>query len=351
MRSTQDGTGVSRAKWRCRTYSLRALFLLLTAAAIGCGWAYWKIRGFYQQRADIDAFIARGARIETEPALPAWLSRFLGDEEGKLFVTPVSFYANRLGESSGKLLDDRDFEVLASWKQLRSLFVMRAAITDMGLSHLALHPRLERLALNDTPLSDEGLRHVGHAPHLVRLSLGCESLSDDGLKHLAPLQHLNALDISRGRITGVGLRHLAGRLRNGGLRVYRNCTDEGLEEIAKAFPHLSTLEVGGTTFTDVGLSRLSGLSRLHTLIVEFGSAIDHSVKCLRQLPALRDLHIQHTLISDNALLEIAESRSLRSLTIEGDCASRPGLKALVARNPNLLVRSHDFYYVPTSSDK
>ena len=60
--------------------------------------------------------------------------------------------------------------MISKWGQLASLKLNGCQITDAGLAHLAVLPRLESLEIKDNEqLRDAGLTKLGRARSLVRL--------------------------------------------------------------------------------------------------------------------------------------------------------------------------------------
>ena len=85
-------------------------------------------------------------------------------------------------------------------------------LTDIGISHLAGLPRLQKVHISNGLIGDGSLAVFAKMPSIQELSLQGNNFSDAGLKHLAGMTQLRSLWVGMSKlpITDAGVRHLAG---------------------------------------------------------------------------------------------------------------------------------------------
>ena len=179
-------------------------------------------------------------------------------------------------------ISDRDLEVLKEHKTLRRLEITSnpdgvsdgdGLITDDGLAHLAMLPRLEALRLwRVTGITDNGLASVAAMASLRHLNIGgCVKITDEGLSHLARLTELETLDMSE----------------------LKNITDDGLAPLAflRNLKHLNMRYC--PEITGRGLAHLAVLERLESLNLEGCFKIEGpDLPRLAPIKSLRTLHLR-----------------------------------------------------------
>lgn len=153
-------------------FSLRALFLLTTLAAIGTV--------VYQRRVKINSVVEHleglGAKVEYH-----W--------------DPVSGMSFVFG----------DF-----FKDARAIDLKRTKVKDDDLTRIGNLRRLERLYLPGTEITSEGIGHLATNVQLQRLSLwGCPKIFDSAFTELRKIKNLQVLDIHNTNVTGKGLERVA----------------------------------------------------------------------------------------------------------------------------------------------
>lgn len=94
-------------------------------------------------------------------------------------------------------------------RNLRTLVLTEAKVTDEGLSHLRALTNLRVLDLNDTKITDEGLSQLSGLEKLRKLYLGGTSVTGAGLRHLKALHNLRVLGLTGSNITDEGLNYLS----------------------------------------------------------------------------------------------------------------------------------------------
>ena len=167
-------------------------------------------------------------------------------------------------------------------------------LTDVGISHIAKFPKLERLSLFYCNISNSGLRHISKLTNLQILNLDSRDISDDGLRHLCVLQNLKSLDIFSGRIT-----------------------DSGCGYIAK-ITSLEMLELCGGGVGDLGCTLLATLENLTSLNLSQNDRISNrGAAALATLSNLRTLNLSNTRVNSTALRFFSGLRNLRSLSLYG----------------------------------
>lgn len=326
-----------RARLRLR-YNLKTLLVLVTVAASFCGWAYWQIKGLRRQRAEVEFFTARGANIITQPVLPLWLARALGDSDGKLFVRITAAHFRLTSSALGPPLVDEDLAIVGTWSSLERLVISHAKVTSEGLRHVARLRGLKDLRILHTPVNDLGLWSVRELKQLETLVLDGTQVTDEGLGHLAALRNLRLLSLEGTWVRGSGLRHLAKASHLEELWLTAGCDDAGLREIAAAAPRLRYLSASGGGITDAGLSALTALTGLRELKLEARCATAAALRDLVQIETLRRLEFVSAAIRDDALQDVTGMDRLESLGLPAWQLSVEAVDGFASRHPT--VRLH-----------
>jgi hypothetical protein len=208
---------VKPRRWFVFRYSLRTLFVVVTAVCVVSG--FWLNKAFRQRQA-----VRQFNRLTinpwgksviygrtdggsgTSPQIPAWLyplSRVIGEEafgdviEVDLTVTRAS---------------DNDLKILADVPTVERLSLSHTQVTDKGLAHLRGCPRLKFLALNSVQITDDGLTHLASLTELEALGLIGTRVTDDGVRHLMRLEKLRFLSLQDTAISDDGYRKLQAAL-------------------------------------------------------------------------------------------------------------------------------------------
>ena len=182
--------------------SLRSLFLLLPAAAIGISWLVLTIHDQRGQKAAAEAVKKAGGIARCEPTR---LGRLLSD--------------NSLGEVvyasfSGETITDAALVHLQGLTRLRFLVIKGTKVTDAGLVHLQEMSQLELLALREGNVTGTGFGYIEGLHRLKFLVLNDTQVNDAGLVRLRALRQLQWLDIRDTKVT-----------------------DKGVDELQRALPH------------------------------------------------------------------------------------------------------------------
>jgi hypothetical protein len=192
---------------------------------------------------------------------------------------------------------DEGLEAAAHAKQLQTVDLRTARVTDRSLEIVSGLKRLRRLELSgEGAISDQGLANLQQLTRLVKLSLTLPAgdVTDKGLPHLAGLEALEELHLYNSKVTGTGLAAL-GRLKKLKTLLLSNSAfnDEGCRHLVQ-FPKLEELDPGSTVITDEGLVEIGKLANLRTLTIDNARVTDAGLEHLRSLKQLRMVHARGT---------------------------------------------------------
>ena len=268
--------------------SVRALMLLILAAACGLGWIVHRAR---VQRSAVQAILARGGMVEYDyqfgaaknrslstgtTSWPNWLREVLGDD---YFHSVVNAGIDRI-DGRGTGATDEDLLLFAKLGRLKYLYLGGGRITDDGLGSLKDLTDLQLLVLWGNPIKGDGLERLRNLTNLKHLDLSSTEVTDHrliGLKHLIGLERL---DIPNNRqLNGEFLQYVAGlpRMKNYNLRG-SGITDSSLGYLKDA----EALMLDRTQVTDAGLYRLKGLSSLKLLDLSQTAVTDSGMASVRE---------------------------------------------------------------------
>jgi len=190
-------------------FSVRALFILTTACAVGfAGHAWWSHKA-YQQRIAVAKLKEAGClviydyrvrNLNEPPYYPAWLVDTLG----------VDYFANvQAVWFRNRQVSDDDLAYLTCLTSLQRLLLKNTSVTDAGLKHLKGLTTLHWLYLNDTRITDAGLETLNF-PALQTLDLSNTHVTDAGLVYMCRLTALEELNLRGTQVTDAGLEYLKG---------------------------------------------------------------------------------------------------------------------------------------------
>lgn len=240
----------------------------------------WTVKNCWVEPAvlSVPGFFTLDNFFELEPAeaLPAVLKRL------KTFSPDNS--AERV-YLRGAAANDAALEEVSKVASVQALDIDRSArVTNHGLSALSRMHNLRVLRIDEAAITDAGLSKIAMMPSVISLQLTSPMVRDSalsGFKHLDHLQHLSLAE------TGV--------------------TGRGLKELVR-FPSLHTLDLAKTRVTDASLSNLAKCPALKELRLD-GTHI--SVKGLKQLGAIKSLKCVSVIGTDPPISE-EELASLKS---------------------------------------
>jgi serine/threonine protein kinase len=182
---------------------------------------------------------------------------------------------------NAKLRDD-DVAFLTQYRQLGSLTLRHAPVTDEACKHLATMPRLWLINFGWTEISDVGLRRLVPLRTLFSLNLEHTLVSDAGLACLAAFPDLQALDLGFTNVSDRGAAHIAQlrlleRLRLSGTRI----TDAALPAIGR-LRRMRFLDLAGTQISDAGLRHLEELDVLEKCVLSSRGITADGINRLRE---------------------------------------------------------------------
>ena len=208
--------------------------------------------------------------------------------------------------------------------------------TDKVLAHLPDFPRLKRLLLTETQVSDDGLESVGRLPELEELFIwDGATITDKGVAHLRMLPKLKFLLLGGAAITDEAVSHLANVSTLETLLLDTNSLTDKALEYASRLPRLRELEVGNwgpegrqATITAAGLEHVRKMPALKRLGIPLIPTKIEDLKQLHGLTGLELLTIEDVLFQGK--MNEAAIRELQKAT--------PQLKVLADRKmfPSLI---------------
>ena len=354
--------------------SLRGLMILIVVVAVPTGWAARTIRA---QRAAVAAVRAGGGSVafdwqfervgtapngrpiyRKEPAAPAWLRRWLGDE---LFeaVQTVRFPGRATPEAPAALVQcDRlerfdlgdstgagdGLRPLRGLRRLESVSISGFAITDPLLADLAAIRSLRELNIGQvvvrpapgskpgSPAADEGFARLAALPRLEKLIIkGFPRLTDAGMARLlAGLPGLTMLYLDGGPPTLTATTQAVARhhpdLESLAVR-QTGVADADLPAIA-GLGRLRSIDLGKTAVTDAGIAHLRPLRGLMSVVLDDTGVGDASLEVVAEWPEVWQLLATKTKITDAGLAHLARLPKLRTLFVGGSSLSDAGMPAL-----------------------
>ena len=383
---SETPTDHPKAKRRRLQFSLRTMFVVLTASAVVLGFISKPImqRRREQEILRTIGFQNVSAEYVYIPASGDWIfSSILG-----------SAVYQRVHQLSltGRVPEDVDLGRLAELTHLRKLSFSGTRVSDAELAGLSELARLEELDLSDTQVTDAGLVHLEGLKELKQLRVAGTEVTYEALERLQPalpsaedlVQRRAVEELERARafiepqdapssglVTAVrftggfrdaDLSHLV-RLRqirrlhlihhgtDNSLKLlkdlqtleelelrYTQVTGEGLKHLA-GLTNLKVLRLSESRIDDAGLKHLIGLKNLEQLNLDRSRITGLGLAHLKDLPQLRVLELAEVpYIYDVDLGALQEMKTLRYLGLSGARISKAGLARLQASLPNTKIR-------------
>lgn len=184
-------------------------------------------------------------------------------------------------------------------------------ITDKGLKHLTILPRLKKVVLANTHITDEGLKELVKLPHLYNLDLRNTNVTNEGMKTLLQAKQLNTLSVSQTQVD-----------------------NNGMDTIAQ-MKNLSNLSIAYLSYVNgSGIAKLKDLN-LRWLFLS-GLGLDDGLLSIRNMQSLRLLDLENCRKAKKCLSQIRGMLQLRSLNIEGTSVTTEDMQNL-ATLTNLVV--------------
>jgi len=176
---------------------------------------------------------------------------------------------------------------LKEFTKLEKLSLQGSGIDDKGLANLKHVPGVKELSLGHLNI-DEGLQHLAVLKDLTSLDLFNAKVTDKGAKHLSKLKTLTKLFLWGTQISDKGLANITGLKKITTLYISdTKITDKGMASIAK-LPALDYLWINNLPISDAGLAKLGGLKKLKTIQARGTKITEAGVKKLqKKLPSIR----------------------------------------------------------------
>jgi hypothetical protein len=277
----------SSPKRSWRRFTLRALFLVVLAAGIFCGWVAYQARLLKRQY----EWFKYHPNVTLKPLSNEWFWRPL---VGDAAVTVRRIVIKRE-------LDAKTFEWVKGWTEAEELLLGGRHITDQSLGFVRGFDQLTLLGLEDTAVTDEGTRHLAHLR---------------GLKGLYVCHKRDGL-IASPDITDAALSNIVRGKNLDELGLTGPITDEGLSLIVSHCPNLVTLRLDGSQITAKGISTLRELGKLSELFIADNLLIDNTAAFeLARMPSLKLLRFENTGVTQQGVTAIRAKFPTVSVTIE-----------------------------------
>ena len=285
----------TKPKRRWFRFSLRALFVLVTAF---CVWLGWEVNSARRQKEAVEAIIKAGGTIgydfqmtpnaafakllrgrrpgfesglfakydldqNATQSAPAWLRDHIGNDFFRN-VASVSFpHASAVKPMTGiehlaKLpalkqfylvggypnkeeypkIQSVDFTALEELKYLDALTIFNFRLDGPELAKFRSFDRLTQVTLCNTGFDDAAMEQVGRMINLEYLWLHHAHVTDAGIAHVRRLTNLKVLYLNEADITDAGLKHLAGLNQLTDLWLKQTqITDNGIRDLQRSLPN------------------------------------------------------------------------------------------------------------------
>lgn len=237
-------SAVAAGRPRRLQFSLRFLLIAITIFSV---WLGVRVNQARRQREAIAHLTVLNARVvyahqsadgrydrpwnpKAQPAAPAWLREWLGDD---YFVSPTGVTVVNLAPT------DADLAALAALPTLRCVTVAggSGSSTRLDWSQLTSLRKLEMLRLYGPPIDDEGVAQLRTLTNLKTLVLGSTKITDRSLTHVTRLSRLENLELPHTAVTDTGLKALYDLPRLKRLNVLdTRVTDGGIAELEGVLP-------------------------------------------------------------------------------------------------------------------
>ena len=155
------------------------------------------------------------------------------------------------GDGTDEMMKD-----VAKLKNLTSLDLQNAKITDAGMKQVAKLENLTSLNLGGTKITGSGLKELQGLEKLDVLYLHETSVTDAGLEKISKLNNLTKLWLQgNNQVTDLGMKEVA-KLKNlNEIYLPPKITDVGLKELV-VLKKLTVLDIIGTRVTKTGVDEL-----------------------------------------------------------------------------------------------
>lgn len=321
-------------RWWRPQFSLRGLFLIVTAVGVWLGVYVHRVR---DRRAAVQAIRAVQATVmydfqqsppgsgnydsDISSSLPLWLQTSLGED----FFHDVEWADFFVGHWRSDINDELSADTwaaimprLPALSRLKSLTLKGQHLTDDAASYIGDLKHLETLGIEDAVhLTDRSVARFGGLKRLTTLALWDARITDESLRAFGKLR-LKHLVLTGSQLSDAGLAHLRGNteletlyLGSDSLRV----TDEGMESLAGLL-NLQQIELNGADLTSKGMEHLKRFSKLRCADLSNNRRIsDQGLACLANLVNLEELNLLNTNVTSKGLAHLKRLKKLRVLNL------------------------------------
>jgi hypothetical protein len=230
-------------------------------------------------------------------------------------VPPAPPYPDRVKKFDDQQISDEDMEkICRDYPELVELALQGTQVTDAGLVHLQLLPKLRKIRLAKTAITDAGMKNLAKCETLVDIDVSQTKIGDSSVGELRALPRLRNLNLYLTHVTDLGLYFIGGQDFLSAAKIERlnldKCpiTDDGLPKLA-SLTKIKWIHLGGTAITDAGLAELAKFETLTEAIVTKTETTLEGIEKLRE--ARPDMNVRDN-VSDNVPQEaIDEAAELR----------------------------------------
>lgn len=238
-------------------------------------------------------------------------------------------------------VDDYAIEKISKIKGLKELRLKgNDAVSPAGLAHIAKHPTLERLFVNQMNLSDKHIESLSKLESLTQIDLSENPRITDAIfSTIDRKKILTSFVTSSPSITMKALIDFVNdrtAITHLGIRNFSE-GDSGIEEFAR-LKYVTRLDFTRTRFANVGraIENIVKAKSVTYLELNLSRARGRDVLGLNQNSNIQHLSMDHCSLNDDDAFNLARLKHIRYLSLKSNKdITEKGLLAL-ARNPNLL---------------
>jgi internalin A len=286
---------------------------------------------------------------------------------GLVFAVGISLASeadaiNNIKAAGGKVQQDK----VNKKRVVSGVTLSGPKITDEVVKNLQEFPSLSRVSLRDSPkVTSDSIAVITKVKQLQSVELAGAFVSDDVAKGLATANTITELTLDDGGLTDDGVKHLAALTKLQTLALDRNKKVRGttvpalvaaknlkyltvaeceLGDLAgwsalKSLSNLITLGLPQSGVTDAGLKEIGKITQLKTISLASCPITDAGLAQLKAMKSLESLNITDTKITDRAVPILSEMKRLQFLTLSEKQIGKPGVEALKKALPNCDVNA------------
>ena len=215
-----------------------------------------------------------------------------------------------------RVLTDEDLRPCRALTKLRVLGVGGEMLTDLAPEHFKKASKLESLGLVSPGIGDSGIAVIDGFPALRSLWIEKTSVGNIGMQHVAKARKLSVLSLPP-TVTGEGLRHLGAldQLANLWIDIKDDDSNAALEMV-HSLPALIQLVIRGGALSDEGLLHIAHAPRLTHLKVHDASRLtEQGIASLKSSGAIRHVVFENCAIDLRAVERLRKKLAPISISI------------------------------------